>query len=189
MTYERTTKRALDVLGSLIAIAFATPFLVLISLAILVDDGRPILFRQRRVGANGGLFNITKFRTYPTDAPELDSSAATALEPTRFGRLLRRTSLDELPQFTNVLSGDMSLVGPRPALPSQHELLELRAACGASRLRPGMTGLAQVESYDGMTATAKAEFDCQYSQRVTVRTDAALLLKTVKYVLAEPPTY
>lgn len=189
MSYERGVKRAIDVTVALTLTLLLSPLILLIALAILADDGLPIIFRQTRVGASGTKFVITKFRSLKKTSAELPSHLAHALEPTRVGRMLRRTSLDEVPQLFNILRGEMSLVGPRPPLPSQTEVVRGRKECGALRLRPGVTGLAQVESYEGMPPQEKVRWDCTYAQRVSLGLDLTILFRTMSYLLKPPPTY
>ena len=176
----------MDVTISFVLLVCLSPVLVLVAVAILLSDGRPIIFRQRRVGANGHFFSIVKFRTMPVDTPEVEAAQAHLLQPTRLGQLLRRLSLDELPQLLNVLSGEMSLVGPRPAIPLQHGLLSLRRANGAGALRPGITGLAQVKAREGMTEVDKAFLDGVYASKANLRTDVAILIQTLIYPMRKP---
>lgn len=142
--YRRLMKRALDVVLASMALIAASPLIVVIALAIRIVDGSPVLFRSTRVGRDRAEFVLLKFRTMPTGSPVLESSSAGELAITRTGRVLRRLSFDELPQLINVVKGDMSIVGPRPPLPSQAELIRLRVENGSIMLRPGMTGLAQI---------------------------------------------
>jgi O-antigen biosynthesis protein WbqP len=120
---------------------------------------------------------------------DIPSARAGVLRITRVGRVIRRTNIDELPQLVNILRGDMSLVGPRPALPSQAELLALRGANGAAACRPGLTGLAQIRSYDGMPEPEKARWDGQYAATISLRRDLAIVLGTFRYLARRPPVY
>lgn len=187
--YERVGKRALDVTVSVPAVVVAAPIMGLIALAIWLEDRGPALFRQQRVGAHGTPFTVLKFRSMPVGTPERESADAADLQVTRVGRAIRRISFDELPQLINVVRGDMSLVGPRPALASQDDVLALRAASGADRLRPGLTGLAQVNAFDGMSPEEKAEQDAEYATRVTLRTDLEVAFATLGYLTRKPPEY
>jgi O-antigen biosynthesis protein WbqP len=186
--YRWGGKRLLDCVGSLVSLLMLLPVFAGIALAILLDDGRPVIYRQRRIGRNNQPFTLLKFRSMPVGTAELPSNAK-ELEITRVGRILRRTNLDELPQLVNVTRGEMSLVGPRPALASQVELLEWRNVSGASRCRPGLTGLAQINSYDGMAAVHKAEWDGVYSSTISFFGDIMILVKTVSYLRKPPPRY
>jgi exopolysaccharide biosynthesis polyprenyl glycosylphosphotransferase len=183
-------KRAMDVFVSGFLLALLTPLLALIALAILLDSGRPILFRQRRVGEEGRSFDVLKFRTMVTDAeqrlPEL-VDLATLDQPafkirddprvTRVGRLLRRSSLDELPQLLNVLRGEMSLVGPRP---EEEAVVALYDERQRSRLavKPGMTGPMQVYGRSDLTFEERLAMERDYLDNLSLLTDLAILLRT-----------
>jgi O-antigen biosynthesis protein WbqP len=187
--YERSIKHTMDRMLAGLGLVLLSPLFAAIALAIRLTDGWPAFFRQTRVGAHGEPFTVMKFRTYPVDAPNVASHEAEDLRPFPFGSLLRRFSLDELPQLINVARGEMALVGPRPPLPSQEDVISGRRHCGALRLRPGMTGLSQVHAYDDMPSSAKVQFDCQYASRVTWSTDLWILVRTIAYVFRHPPTY
>lgn len=187
--YFRYGKRLLDLFLSGIALLMLSPAMLLVALAILIDDGRPILFRQKRVGRDGQLFTILKFRSMPVNTGDIPSAQARSARVTRVGAFIRRTNIDELPQLFNIFRGDMSIVGPRPALPSQVELCELRERFGVFRCKPGLTGLAQVNSYDGMPETEKAAWDAQYCVQVTFLNDVRIILRTFLYLLKPPPVY
>jgi O-antigen biosynthesis protein WbqP len=187
--YERIIKPSIDRAVAVTGLAVLSPILLVIAAAIWASDGRPALFRQERVGAGGSHFTVYKFRTFSVDAPHVASHEAGGLQPFPVGRMLRRLSLDELPQLMNVAKAQMSLVGPRPPLPTQHDVVAGRRACGALRLRPGMTGLAQIRSYDGMPPAEKVKLDCEYARTVSWRRDLAVALGTIRYMLRPPPTY
>jgi O-antigen biosynthesis protein WbqP len=182
-------KRVLDVLLSGLAVAGLSPFLALIAVAVWLEDRGPALFRQRRVGRNDLSFELLKFRSMPVGTATVPSPDAALLRLTRVGRIIRRLNLDELPQLLNIMTGEMSIVGPRPALPSQADLLDLRRANEAIRLRPGLTGLAQVNAYDGMPVTAKAAHDGEYAQRVSLGLDLWIIFRTFAYLFRRPPVY
>lgn len=187
--YRSKGKRALDCSLAAAALVLSSPLLLVTAAAILIEDGPPVLFRQRRTGKHLAPFEITKFRSYPVDSPNLPSSAASALRPTAVGRVIRRLNIDELPQLFQVLEGSMSLIGPRPSLPTQSELNRLREESGASVCLPGLTGLAQVSSYNGMPEAEKARLDAEYANGITLRRDLEILLRTVGYLLRPPPVY
>jgi O-antigen biosynthesis protein WbqP len=187
--YESSFKRLFDFLFAMLALLVLSPFMFLTALAIVLEDGRPVLFRQSRVGRHGVPFCIFKFRSMPVSTPSVPSAEARDLRVTRVGAFIRRTNLDELPQLFNVLGGSMSIVGPRPGLASQVDLMELRRARDVHRLRPGLTGLAQVNSYDGMTDTEKVEWEARYGGRVSFIADVVILFRTVGYLLRRPPVY
>jgi O-antigen biosynthesis protein WbqP len=187
--YQDVFKRVLDVVVSLLALAVLSPIMLLAAIAVSVDDGFPVLFRQVRVGRNNSTFRIYKFRSMPTSTPPVASANAHTFKITRVGAFLRRSNIDELPQLFNVIFGTMSLVGPRPGLASQIELMALRRACGVDRLRPGLTGLAQVNSFDGMNEERKVEWEARYAARITLLGDLAIMLRTVGYLFRRPPVY
>ena len=183
--YNLLGKRVFDVLASSAALVCLSPLMLLIAAAIRLEDRGPTLFRQKRVGRGGHPFTLFKFRSMP----DLPSDKAKTVRITPIGRLIRRTNLDELPQLINILRGDMSVVGPRPALPSQNELTESRISNGAIACRPGLTGLAQINSYDGMAAAQKALWDGRYAARITFAGDLRITLLTFRYLLKPPPVY
>jgi O-antigen biosynthesis protein WbqP len=187
--YERWVKRLADIVFASLGLLILSPLLLLTAVAIRLEDGGPALFRQTRVGRHGRPFTILKFRSMPVATPHVPSVAARTLRLTRVGAFVRRTNIDELPQLINVLRGEMSLIGPRPALPVQQELLKMRAARGVDRLRPGVTGLAQVNAYDGMPETEKVEWEARYAQSVSSYRDLRVVLCTFAYILRRPPVY
>ncbi len=179
-------KRALDlVLSSVLLAVFAVPMLF-IALSVKLDSRGPAVFSQTRVGKDGKCFTIYKFRTMYVTAPhDVPSSELRDREKhvTRVGALLRRTSLDELPQLYNVMRGDMSLVGFRPLCKTERELNSLRLASGAMSLRPGITGLAQVMGRDALDDTQKLRYDADYLAVCSLKTDVTCLFLTVFSVL------
>ena len=182
-------KRAFDLFAAIMAIVILSPILVLTCLFIKLEDGGTILFKQERIGQLGNVFTIFKFRSMSEATPELDSKSAGDLQVTRVGKVIRRLNIDELPQLFNICNGSMSLVGPRPCLMSQTRLLEFRKENGAIEAKPGLTGLAQVNSFDGMSDTIKADFDAEYTSMSSLRLDIVILLKTVLYLFKPPPVY
>jgi O-antigen biosynthesis protein WbqP len=189
MLYERVFKRIFDLVIAVPALVVLSPLLLFTALAIRLEDGAPVLFRQRRVGRDGVEFIIFKFRSMPVATPSVPSAAASRLSVTRVGAVIRRTNIDELPQLLNVLRGDMSIVGPRPALASQAELVAMRHELGVYRLRPGLTGLAQINSFDGMTDVQKVQWEARYASRVGFLSDLLIVLRTFGYLLHRPPVY
>lgn len=179
----------LDVLGATIALGALSPLMALVCVAVKSTSRGPVLYRQVRVAARQERFTLLKFRSMPIDTPLVSSDEAGQLHPTTVGRLIRRLNIDELPQLLNILRGDMSLVGPRPALPNQHDLLSHRTHRGAGSLKPGLTGLAQVNSYDGMTPQDKARWDEEYAHSVTLLNDLRVILATFRYLSKPPPQY
>jgi O-antigen biosynthesis protein WbqP len=186
-----TYKRTFDLVIGIPAAILSVPIMVVIGTAIALFDGRPILLRQDRVGKNERVFSMFKFRTMAVGVRTVAKSDLTSADAvyTRLGPLLRRSSLDELPQIANVLTGSMSLIGPRPALPSQHDLLELRRRKGIEVLPPGITGLAQVKGRESLTLPTKTRFEALYLRRNSRRLDLVILIWTVRAVFRSRGTY
>ncbi|CAM3863742.1 sugar transferase [Rheinheimera salexigens] len=159
--------RLLDFLFSFFGLVFALPFLVILFIIGLFDTGSPI-FMQQRVGRNKKPFTLIKFRTMKVDTASVASHLASTSSITKFGGFLRKTKLDELPQLWNVLLGDMSLVGPRPCLFNQEELIAEREQRGVLKARPGITGLAQVNEIDMSTPVLLAETDAKMLAKLTI---------------------
>ncbi|NRA80020.1 MAG: sugar transferase [Pseudoalteromonas sp.] len=170
--------RLLDILFSLFGLLFSFPFLIVLYLVGLFDTGSP-LFRQERVGRNQKPFILVKFRTMKVDTASVASHLASASSITPFGSFLRRTKLDELPQLWNVLKGEMSLVGPRPGLFNQNELTLQRNKLNVFDVRPGITGLAQVNEIDMSTPAKLAEVDKQMIDSLNIKLYFKLILMTV----------
>ena len=150
---------------SLIFLICLSPILLIVAIAIMIDDGFPILFRQKRVGKNNAHFWIYKFRTMKKDAPDIATHLVkdgTSLY-TSIGPFLRKFSFDELPQLINILKGDMIFIGPRPALYNQDDLIALRTQAGVHTLLPGVTGWAQVNGRDELSIPEKVKMDCTHS--------------------------
>jgi lipopolysaccharide/colanic/teichoic acid biosynthesis glycosyltransferase len=159
--------RALDFLLSLLGLLTALPVLLVLYLVGLCDTGKPLFFQQR-VGRQQQPFTLVKFRTMPVNTESVASHLVSGSAVTSYGRFLRRTKLDELPQLWNVLKGEMSLVGPRPCLFNQHELIDARARLGVYTARPGVTGLAQTTGIDMSTPQLLAQTDAQMLRGLTL---------------------
>lgn len=187
--YQRSLKRIIDVGLATLALLFLLPVLLLTAAAIRMEDGGPALFVQERAGRNGERFRFLKFRSMPVETGDVPSAEARSIQITRVGKLIRRSNIDELPQLINIIRGDMSIVGPRPAIFSQTELLRIRERNGASACRPGLTGAAQINSYDGMPEEEKAKWDGWYAERGSAAIDCKIILRTFGYLLKPPPTY
>jgi O-antigen biosynthesis protein WbqP len=174
-----------DATGGAVLTVIALIPMLLISLAILIADGWPALISQRRIGQNGREFLMWKFRTLPRDTPQLAKSdiGMQGLRASPLGRFLRRHSLDELPQLVNVLSGQMSLVGPRPALFNQHDLTSMRAAAGVLSVKPGLTGLAQISGRESLTLEQKVALDAEYVHRRSITYDINICFRTLRALL------
>ena len=182
--YERYIKRALDVAISLASLIVLWPLLLLIALLIKLESKGPVIFRQKRYGKNKEFFEILKFRTMRTDAPKdvpTNDLRGAKSYITRVGKVLRKTSLDELPQLWNILRGDMSLIGPRPALWNQYDLMEWRDKFGASMIRPGLSGWAQVNGRDYLSRDLekKARRDGEYANNISFAFDLKCFLLTI----------
>jgi O-antigen biosynthesis protein WbqP len=170
--------RVFDLAFSLLGLVFGFPVLLLLVLIGLFDTGSPI-FRQERVGRNKKLFTLVKFRTMRKDTASVATHLASSSSITKFGHFLRKTKLDELPQLWNVLKGDMSLVGPRPCLPNQLELIAERERRGVFTVRPGITGLAQVNEIDMSTPELLAETDEQMIEALSFNNYFSYILQTI----------
>ena len=179
-------KRAFDIVfSSIMMIAFLPVCLVVAVIAAADTKGSPI-FIQTRMGRNNRPFRMLKFRTMSVNAPANVAThklnhAESYISPV--GGMIRRLSLDELPQLINIFKGDMSFIGPRPVVLTETDLLDLRTQNGASAVRPGLTGWAQVNGRDKLTIAEKARLDAYYSRHMSLRVDGKVLLKTVGYVL------
>ena len=169
---------------TLIILIGIAPIIAMVSIVIIIDDGLPIFFRQKRVGKNNSLFDIYKFRTMKKDTPDLathliDKSASLY---TSSGPFLRKYSIDEIPQLFNVLKADMGFIGPRPALYNQENLIKLRTQVGVHSLIPGITGWAQVNGRDEIGINKKVEMDLYYKENRSVFLDIQILILTIKKV-------
>ncbi|MCC6478930.1 sugar transferase [Sphingorhabdus sp.] len=187
--YAHVFKRVLDVILAAAGLALLAPLCLLVFLAIRIFDPGPAIFRQLRVGRGGCEFAFYKFRSMPVNTGDIPSDKLADVALSRVGKFIRRTNIDELPQLVNILKGDMSVVGPRPPIPAQTELVELRRRNGALNCRPGLTGLAQVNAFDGMSVEQKAAFDGQYAQSIGFLRDIAIIASTLLYLLKPPPKY
>lgn len=178
-------KRLLDVLAGVFLALVLLPVLAAVAAAVRLTSAGPVLYWSARVGRHGVLFRMPKFRTMavgtPTVATHLLTDPAQYLTP--IGSFLRRSSLDELPQLWCVIRGEMSFVGPRPALFNQDELIALRKAAGVDSLRPGITGWAQVNGRDTLDCREKVRFDAEYLRRQSIRFDLHVLWRTLVRVV------
>jgi len=170
--------RIADIIFSLVGLVFGFPVLSVIFLFGLFDTGSPI-FRQERVGKNNRLFILVKFRTMSVDTASVASHLANAASITKMGAFLRKTKLDELPQLWNVLKGDMSLVGPRPGLFNQEELTKAREAKSVFDVRPGITGLAQVNDIDMSTPELLAQTDAKMINEMSLKNYFKYIFQTI----------
>ena len=180
--YKDGLKRGIDLLLSLAGIIVLSPILLILSLAIKIDSKGPVIFKQKRVGKNKTHFYIYKFRTMKVDTPK-EIPTHLLSNPdffiTRVGKFLRKTSLDELPQLFNILKGDMAVIGPRPALWNQYDLIEERDKYHSNDIRPGLTGLAQISGRDELEIDYKARLDGQYTANITPIMDLKCFFGTI----------
>jgi len=179
-------KRVIDLIMSIIGAIVLSPIFIILIIAIKLDSPGPILFKQKRVGKGKTHFNILKFRTMRIDTPK-DMPTHMLSNPeqyiTKVGKFLRKTSLDELPQIFNIIKGDMSIIGPRPALWNQYDLLEERDKYGANDVMPGLTGLAQISGRDELEIPLKAKLDGDYVKQMGFAMDVKCFFGTIISVL------
>ena len=184
--YKKVVKRLLDIILSLCGIIVLSVPMAIIALAIKIDSKGPVFFKQKRVGLNKEHFEILKFRTMLTETPkdvpthELSDSKKWI---TKVGKILRKTSLDELPQLFNIFKGEMSIIGPRPALWNQYDLIEERDKYGANDVKPGLTGLAQISGRDELAIPVKAKLDGEYVEKMSLLFDIKCFIKTIGSVI------
>jgi O-antigen biosynthesis protein WbqP len=178
-------KRLVDIVGAGLGLVVLSPLLLGLALAVRLESPGPALHWSQRVGRDNVLFRMPKFRSMRVGAPNVATHLLSDAEAwiTPLGRFLRRSSLDELPQLWSVLLGDMSLVGPRPALFNQDDLVSLRTEAGVHRLRPGLTGWAQVNGRDELPIPDKVRLDADYMRRQSLLMDLGVMLKTVSIAL------
>lgn len=178
-------KRVLDFIISLFALIILSPLFLIVSVCILISDGSPVFFRQKRVGKNNELFEIYKFRTMKRGTENVASNdlSDANVKITKFGKILRATSIDELPQLLNILNGTMSLIGPRPLIPEETEIRELRQKYNVYSVRPGITGWAQVNGRDNVSAEKKALLDKEYVEKQSLMFDIKIFFMTIHQVL------
>ena len=184
--YARYMKRPLDFIMSLAGIIVLSPVLLVIILCIKLSSPGPIFFKQKRVGIHKSHFNILKFRTMRIDTPK-DVPTHLLENPEQYitgiGKFLRKTSLDELPQLFNILKGDMAVIGPRPALWNQYDLIAERDKYGANDILPGLTGWAQINGRDELEIDVKARLDGEYVQKMSFLFDCKCFFGTITSVL------
>ena len=184
--YSKYGKRLIDFLISLLGFIVLSPLFLILCLLIKITSKGPIFFKQKRVGIHKTYFDILKFRTMKIDTPK-DVPTHLLSDPDQYitsvGRFLRKTSLDELPQLINIIKGDMSIVGPRPALWNQYDLIEQRDLYQANDVMPGLTGWAQINGRDELEISVKAKLDGEYVQRMSFLFDCKCFLLTITSVL------
>lgn len=179
-------KRLGDISISLIAITLFCPFFILIAIAIKLDSEGPVIFKQKRFGIHKKTFYVFKFRTMKVESPKYVATRDLQNPEqwiTRVGAFLRKTSLDELPQLCNILVGDMSIVGPRPVVVSERDVIEAREKYGANDVLPGLTGWAQINGRDNLSTDIKAKLDGYYVKNRSLIMDIKCIVRTIPYVL------
>jgi O-antigen biosynthesis protein WbqP len=175
----------LNRLFALIIIVILFPVFLFVAFVIFIEDGSPIFFTQKRVGVNYTFFNIYKFRSMKSDTPNVATHLLSNPDQylLKFGKLLRKTSLDELPNLINIIKGEMVFVGPRPALYNQDDLMNLRVATGVDKLKPGITGWAQINGRDDISIERKVQLEEEYLHTRSNLLDIEIIIKTFTNVL------
>ena len=184
--YVKCFKRLIDLALSALGLIVLSPLFLILAIAIKLDDPGPVFFRQMRVGIHKTYFDILKFRTMKMETPH-DMPTHLLENPdqyiTRVGRFLRKTSLDELPQIAQIFTGKMSIIGPRPALWNQYDLIAQRDKYGANDVRPGLSGWAQINGRDELPIEVKARYDGEYVERMSFLFDCKCFFGTIGKVL------
>ncbi|MHB8276405.1 MAG: sugar transferase [Candidatus Humimicrobiaceae bacterium] len=185
LKFQLFIKRCLDIFFSLILLILLTPLWIIIPILIKLDSPGRVIYTQKRVGINSGFFTIYKYRTMKEGTPDIptDKVSNPTKLVTKVGSFLRRTSIDEIPQLINILKGQMSFIGPRPALYNQPGLISLRKEKRADIMRPGITGLAQVSGRDELQIPVKVKYDKKYIDNFSLINDFKILFITVRAVL------
>ncbi len=185
MIYTKYVKRIIDIVISMIGLIVLAIPMVIVAIIIKCEDHGPAFFEQKRVGINKTYFNLYKFRSMKMDTPH-DVPTHMLSNPEKYilrvGNIIRKTSIDELPQLLNILKGNMSIVGPRPALWNQDDLIEERDKYGANDVRPGLTGWAQVNGRDELDIPIKAQLDGEYVKNLNFKMDVKCFIYTIKSV-------
>jgi O-antigen biosynthesis protein WbqP len=175
----------LNRLFALIILIIFSPLFIIVGLAIFIEDGFPIFFKQNRVGVNYSFFSIYKFRSMKKNTPNVATHLLTNPDQylLKMGKFIRKTSLDELPNLINIVKGEMVFVGPRPALYNQDDLMSYRVATGVSKLKPGITGWAQINGRDEISIPDKVKLEQDYLYRKSILLDIEIIIKTFTSVL------
>ncbi|MBE7147316.1 sugar transferase [Bacillus mycoides] len=185
MIYKKSLKQIIDVILAIVGLVVSSPLFLLLIICIKLDSKGPVLFKQRRIGKGKKEFYILKFRTMRIDTPK-DMPTHLLEDPemyiTKVGKFLRKTSLDELPQIVNIIKGEMSIIGPRPALWNQYDLIEERDKYGANDVVPGLTGWAQINGRDELPIDVKAKLDGEYVEKLSPLFDLKVFFMTIKSV-------
>lgn len=183
--YKNYIKRLFDIVFSLLGMIILFPLFLGMALAIKLDDRGPVFFKQKRVGIDKKIFYLYKFRSMKINTPDIPTHLLDNPEQyiIRIGKFIRKTSIDELPQLFNILIGDMSIIGPRPALWNQDDLIAERDKYGANSVRPGLTGLAQISGRDELEIPVKAKLDGEYIEKMSFLFDCKCFFGTITAVL------
>ncbi|MEX5519321.1 MULTISPECIES: sugar transferase [Bacillus cereus group] len=186
MIYKKGLKQIVDCIFAIVGLVVSSPLFLLLIICIKLDSKGPVLFKQRRIGKGKKEFYILKFRTMRIDTPK-DMPTHLLEDPemyiTKVGKFLRKTSLDELPQIINIIKGEMSIIGPRPALWNQYDLIKERDKYGANDITPGLTGWAQINGRDELPIDVKAKLDGEYVEKLSPLFDLKVFFMTIKSVL------
>lgn len=182
--YKSFGKRGIDIFISAIILVITLPIMLVVGVVIKVNSKGPAIFKQTRMGKNHQPFKLYKFRSMRIDTPESASNDLNGDDyHTSVGKFIRKFSIDELPQLFNVIKGDMSIIGPRPVILKEKNLIELRHQNGAESVRPGITGLAQVNGRDNLADEPKAKYDAEYASQVSFKNDSKIFIQTIMYVI------
>ena len=183
--YVRFFKRLIDIILSLLGIVVLAIPMIVVAVIIKIDSPGPVLFKQKRVGIHRKHFNILKFRSMPVDVPKDMPTHQFKAEDmlSKWQKFIRKTSIDELPQMFNIFMGSMTIIGPRPALWNQDDLIEERDKYGANDVKPGLTGLAQISGRDELEIEVKARLDGEYVEKMSFWFDVKMFFGSIFYVL------
>lgn len=179
--YEKYIKRLIDIVLSSMGLIILSPLMLVTMLLIKIDDPGPAIFKQKRIGKNKTTFELYKFRSMKLDTPDVPTHLMEHPEQylLKTGTFIRKFSIDELPQMVNILKGDMTIIGPRPALWNQYDLIEERDKYNANSIKPGLTGWAQINGRDELPIATKAKFDGEYKQNLSFQFDAKCFFGTI----------
>lgn len=183
--YKCFLKGTIDFVLSLIGLIVLSPVFLIVAIAIKIDNPGPVLFKQKRIGIHKSYFNLYKFRSMKVNTPDVPTHLLTNPEQyiSRVGKFLRKSSLDELPQLVNIIKGEMSIIGPRPALWNQDDLIAERDKYGANDVKPGLSGWAQINGRDELEIPVKAKLDGEYVEKMSFAMDVKCFFGTVLLVL------
>tara|TARA_A100001234_G_C12558188_1_gene356199 strand:- start:99 stop:665 length:567 start_codon:yes stop_codon:yes gene_type:complete len=187
--YKEYLKKIIEFLLSIILLITLSPLIIILSLFLLLLNGRPIFFIQKRFGLHNNYFYIYKFRTLIKDTKDIPTNEVVNYKYAKLGKFLRRTNIDELPQLVNILRGEMSLIGPRPALYNQINLKNLREKYLIHELRPGITGYAQIHGFENMSDEEKIKFDLYYLNNLSIILDLKIIISTFKFFFKKAPKH